>query len=331
MSATSKIEWTDATWNPVVGCSRVSPGCDHCYAMRMAHRFSGVHSSGPAPYKGLTRYRTFMGRDCDLNPRGIDHTKHQGVDWTGVVRFLPDKLDQPLHWRKPRRVFVCSMSDLFHEKVADEQIAAVFGVMVACPQHEFIVLTKRAKRMLEWFRWYEGSSGAGAHPFAAFAAAAEYTSMPQMLLDEDWPLTNVTVMVTCEDQQRADERVPLLLQCPAVRRGISYEPALGPIDVDEWLHSRIDWSYFVGPCKHGRDPWTRCDDGCDHSRPAIDHVIAGCESGHGARPADVAWFRSLRDQCLEAGVAYFLKQMQVDGELVKLPELDGKVWDEVPR
>ncbi len=130
MSAETKIEWTDKTWNPVRGCSRVSPGCDHCYAMRVAHRFSdeirtkaGVK---PAPYRGLTVLRSST-------------AKRPGVDWSGVVRFVPEMLGEPLRWRKPQRVFVNSMSDLFHESLSNEEIAAVFGVMAACPQHTFQV------------------------------------------------------------------------------------------------------------------------------------------------------------------------------------------------
>jgi protein gp37 len=129
MAANSLIEWTDRTWNVVRGCSRVSPGCDNCYAMGQAHRFAGPGK----PFDGLTRY-----------------TAKRGVDWAGFARFVPEKLAEPLSWRKPQRIFVNSMSDLFHESLSNEEIAAVFGVMAACPQHTFQILTKRPKRMREW-------------------------------------------------------------------------------------------------------------------------------------------------------------------------------------
>ncbi len=133
----TKIEWTDATWNPVRGCSRVSPGCQHCYAERMARR-----SDRPGgAYEGLTVLA------------------HDGPRWNGKVRLVPEKLDEPLRWRKPRMVFVNSMSDLFHEDIPNEFIAAVFGVMAASPQHTFQVLTKRAERMRDWFQWVKQEAG----------------------------------------------------------------------------------------------------------------------------------------------------------------------------
>ncbi|HEX2677999.1 MAG TPA: DUF5131 family protein, partial [Polyangiales bacterium] len=136
------IEWTDTVWNPVRGCARVSPGCESCYAERQAHRFSNPGG----PYEGLT----VLG-------------KH-GPRWSGRARFVPETLDAPLRWRKPRRIFVNSMSDLFHHDITNEQIAAVFGVMAACPQHTFQVLTKRAERLPEWFRWVDEVPNAGADP-----------------------------------------------------------------------------------------------------------------------------------------------------------------------
>jgi protein gp37 len=229
MSGKTGISWCDATWNPTRGCSRVSEGCWNCYAMRMAHRFSGPGR----PYEGLTRM-----------------TPH-GVDWTGEVRFVPEVLDWPLRQRKPLRIFVDSMSDLFHPSVSDEDIDRVFAVMKRALRHTFIVLTKRAGRM------------------------AGYVSLTEVL-------PNVVLGVSCEDQQRADERIPLLLQTPAVRRCVSLEPLLGPIDL--------------------RPSWLA---GYDYR----DWVIVGGESGPKARPCHVEWIRSIKDQCQTAGVALHVKQL----------------------
>lgn len=145
MGDKTEIEWTDATWNPVRGCSRVSPGCDNCYAMHVAHRFSGPGM----PYEGLTVLR--KGK----------------TDWAGIARFVPDHLSDPLRWTKPRHVFVNSVSDLFHHTVSNEQIAAVFGVMAASPRHTFQVLTKRPERMVEWFEQL------AADPMMEIAGAAD--------------------------------------------------------------------------------------------------------------------------------------------------------------
>jgi protein gp37 len=290
----TKIEWTDATWNPMTGCSKVSPGCANCYAERMARRLCAM---------GQRNYA--MG----FRPQ-----------------FHPHMLDKPLRWRKPRHVFVCSMSDLFHEAHSDEQIAAVFGVMAACPQHTFQVLTKRPERMVEWFRWYEGSSGAGASELGAVYAAADYVGSD--IVEQAvaaWPIPNVWLGVTAEDQQRADERIPLLLQVPAAVRFVSCEPLLEQVVLrpGEWIPP-----LGGGPKCNIFRPW-------EEPLPSLDWVIAGCESGPGARGADANWFRVLREQCQAAGVSYFLKQMMVPQagakpKLAKIPALDGRVWDQRP-
>lgn len=214
MGAESKIEWTDTTWNPVRGCSRVSPGCDNCYAMRQAHRFN--HEAQDGARRGLGAYD------------GLTTIRRGKVDWSGRVRLVPEMLGAPLRWRKPRRVFVNSMSDLFHESLSDEQIAAVFGAMACCSRHTFQVLTKRAKRMREWIGWADGHRDTIHH---AFSVATGRAGMRPW----DWPLPNVWLGVSAEDQQRADERIPDLLATPAAVRFVSAEPLLGPIDLSRWL------------------------------------------------------------------------------------------------
>src|SRR6478735_4590547 len=179
MSANTSIQWTDRTWNPVRGCSRVSAGCDNCYAMNMAHRFSGASK----PFEGLTTIR-----------RGK-------VDWAGVARFIPEQLGAPLKWRKPARVFVNSMSDLFHPSLSNEEIAAVFWVMAACPQHTFQVLTKQPKRAAEWFKVGEELTALAGERLAAengWRHAHE---------GEHWPLPNVYLGVSAENQEAWNARL----------------------------------------------------------------------------------------------------------------------------
>lgn len=265
----TKIEWTDATWNPTKGCSRVSSGCDNCYAMRQARRFD--HEGGA--YDGLTRIG-----------------KH-GVDWSGKVRFEFDlrrttQFDLPLRWRKPRRVFVNSMSDLFHESLTDAEIAAVFGVMACCPQHVFQILTKRAKRMRAWFEW-TATSKLFTQRFPDELRRLAYSDTPTNALRE-WPLPNVWLGVSTEDQKTADERIPLLLQTPATVRFVSAEPLLGPIDLS--IYMATGWT---------EPPY---DD-------VLNWVIMGGESGRGARPCRLDWVRSIVEQCRDASVQCFVKQL----------------------
>jgi protein gp37 len=274
------IEWTDETWNPVRGCRRVSEGCRNCYAEAVASRFSGPGM----PYEGLAS----EGR------------------WTGAVRLVPERLDQPLRWRKPRRIFVNSMSDLFHEGLADEQIEAVFGVMAACPRHTFQVLTKRPERMREWFstpsgletrqegvaREAERIAGVTFDPRGGdgwlYPRALTIEQLAKRVRWPGWPLPNAWLGVSVENQATADERIPLLLGTPAAVRFLSVEPILGPVDL-------------FAKCPPFYAPHLRSD--------RIGWVIVGGESGPNARPCDVAWIRSVVEQCREAGVPCFVKQL----------------------
>jgi protein gp37 len=282
------IEWCDETWNPVVGCSRVSAGCDHCYAMGVAHR--GLRPE----HGGLTKMR----------PKDA---KRPGVDWTGKVLAVPERLGTPLRWRKPRRVFVNSMSDLFHEALPFEFVAAVFGVMAACPQHTFLVLTKRPARALEFFAWLHRETRDpdgewwGVGGVLQVMAGAHWPDLPEdegdgietgrfaQLVEvgeewRPWPLANVHFGVSAEDQATWDERVPLLLQCPAAVRWVSVEPMLGPID----MHTRV-----IGGTALGFLNW----------------IVVGGESGPGARMFDVAWARSLVQHCRDVRTPVFVKQL----------------------
>ena len=206
------IEWTDETWNPISGCSRVSPGCEHCYAERMDHRLRGVAGE---------EWRPWTAPNAAYN-----------------VRLYPERLEAPLRWRKPRRVFVNSMSDLFHEEVPDEYIDRVFAVMALCPEHVFQVLTKRPERMRDYlsesprvptsteYRVDEAMDG---------ICGERGWHSPGL---QAWPLPNVWLGVSVEDQRRADERIPLLLETPAAVHFLSCEPLLGPIDLSKWMAQR---------------------------------------------------------------------------------------------
>lgn len=278
----TRIEWCDETWNPIVGCAAVSPGCAHCYAAGVARR-----SMQPA-HVGL------------VNQRG---------HWTGEVRCLPDRLAEPLHWRKPRRVFVCSMSDLFHDDVPDEFIDRVWARMLWSSRHTFQILTKRPERI----RAYLESRTPVDVRHATIGAAATEMHGPIWVEHAPWPLPNVWLGVSCEDQQRANERIPLLLQTPAVVRFVSAEPLLGPIDLeavplpDPYLRMVGVTGVLQPTAERDTEPddylyWQR--NGCK-----LNWVIVGGESGPGARPCDVAWIRSIVEQCRAAGVPAFVKQL----------------------
>ncbi|MDO3243065.1 phage Gp37/Gp68 family protein [Mycobacteroides abscessus subsp. abscessus] len=245
------IEWTDATWNPVTGCTKVgTPGCDHCYAETFAERWRGT--------KG--------------------HYFETGFD----VQLRPDKLGLPLRWTKPRRIFVNSMSDLFHDKVPDEYIARVFAVMALAPRHTFQLLTKRHGRMRSLLNSAYFLQAVG----RVWAEPPSDWPLPRDWRVPVWPLPNVWLGVSAEDQKRADHRIPALLDTPAAVRFVSAEPLLGPID----LHADPigkDSVFWIGH---------------------LDWVIVGGESGPSARPMHPDWARSLRDQCIGAGVPFLFKQ-----------------------
>ena len=298
--AESAIGWTDAVWNCVVGCSRVSAGCQRCYAEVLAHRLAAM---GQGKYRGLTKK---VGGE---------------VRWTGEVRFVEDALTLPLTWRKPRRVFVNSMSDLFHERVADEWIDRIFAVMALAPQHTFQVLTKRPERMRAYFSTREPEEP-WRRDWNICGALREHHAADERWLDADfrWPLPNVHLGVSVEDQATADQRIPLLLATPAAVRWVSYEPALGPVDFSAWLTrpnphpatsgARTEAGQGHRESREERDT-PHAERSCDGrpSQTLLNWVVIGGESGPGARPFHVAWARSVIAQCRAAGVPVFMKQL----------------------
>jgi protein gp37 len=299
---TTTIEWArnedgslGATWSPVRGCTRISPGCGGkvgeggCYAEKIAARFSGEGH----PFHGFAEMRDGVAR------------------WTRKVALIRDQLSIPLRRRKPQTYFVNSMGDTFHESLSNEDIGAIFGVMAACPQHRFDVLTKRADRLPKWFEWI--AALANERPSVlnnaenvrrligvlASQAGAGMKGLFQSHIDvATWPLPNVTLGVSVESaayKWRIDE----LRKVPAARRFLSIEPLLE--DVGE-----LDLT-------------------------GIASVVVGCESGHGARPMNDDWVRRVRDQCVEQNVRFMLKQkLDARGHKISLPMLDGRQWADVP-
>lgn len=293
----SSIQWTDETWNPVTGCAKVSQGCKHCYAETWHERFhqGNVTFARQAGHPSPAAARA-AGVDLPCPPQ-YDHP-------FDVVQLHPERLTQPLHWRKPRRVFVDSMSDLFHPDVPDEFIDQVFAVMALSPRHTFQLLTKRPERMREYLGNGHGLSVDRFHRWATAADALKpgVTVNPETFAGIfGGGLVNVWLGVSTEDQRAADERIPILLDTPAAVRFISAEPLLGPIELTrELVGDLVDWLDGT---------WVHLRTGIVQRAPHLDWVIAGGESGRGARPFDIAWARSLRDHCAQAGVPFFLKQL----------------------
>lgn len=238
MADKSAIEWTDASWNPVTGCTKVSPGCTNCYAETLSERFRGVEG----------------------------HAYESGFDLT----LRPERLDQPLRWKKPRRIFVNSMSDLFHRDIPDEYLKQIWAVMVEADHHVYQILSKRAHRM-------------------AYKIKELGLSLPY----------HIWLGVSVENQEMADSRIPALLEIGVPVRFLSVEPLLDSVDLKAHLGG-LRW------------------------------VVVGGESGPKARPMKAEWARTVRDQCLDANVAYFFKQ--VGGRTSKSGGrlLDGREWNQMP-
>lgn len=303
MGDKSKIEWLDggASWNPITGCTPISEGCLNCYAKTMAE----------------TRLRGMFGYDQE-DPFKV--TLHE------------DKLNQPLEWKRPRKIFVCSMGDLFHNDVPTEWINKVFRVIQIAKQHTFIVLTKRPVRMQQYIK-----------------SVNKCRACPE----NDVPFPNLWLGVTAENQHTADERIPILLDTPAAKRFVSVEPMLEAMNIFNYIHSRTtihmsvsvegalrNKSFSSFTFQDGR-PMTRAEakrqieelqaqgvkcigsDKCDnfdpvegckgHKTMALDWVICGAETGPNTRPMSLEWARDLRDQCAEASVPFFFKKAGPNG------------------
>jgi len=326
--AATKIEWADRVWNPITGCSSLSEGCRNCYAKRMAYRLKGRY--------GYPKDDPFK------------------------VTFHPDRLEEPLHWKKPSQIFVCSMGDLFHGDVKFDWQLQTWLAIEHNPRHTFMILTKRPEKMKKFFDFL-------------FRDPVEKTGLRQPF--------NLYLGVSVENQQTADERIPILLQIPVAKRFVSVEPMLGPVKLSQdWVDYLEGWDTEA---EHGRhDEHGNCVD-CpvpvQVQTEKLDWVLCGGETSPGARPVHPDWIRSLVEQCQAAGVPFFFKSwgeweksghdsthlLNADGRFVKRSEamlrisdtrqddlvdrghlgwirmkkvgkkrsgrlLDGKIWDEMP-
>jgi protein gp37 len=314
----TSIEWTwrpgtkGESWNPIrarnkatggVGhyCAKVSAGCENCYAERLQPRFN--------------------------NP-----VRYAAQDRAKVDIYLDETvLLKPLRWRSPRTIFVCSMSDLFGVWVPDEWLDRIFAVMALCPQHTFQVLTKRPERMRNYLAAWPMNDEPDRITGIACDIAHEFGHGWQGNAGIcERPLPNVWAGTSIEDQATADERIPHLLETPAAVRFVSAEPLLGPVDFTA-LDTGSGWidvlqsyiRYPIIPEGHFQSEpidW-----------PSLDWVIAGSESGRNARTCDLAWIRSMRDQCAAARVAFFWKQHAERGRKISMPDLDGRKWTDFPQ
>lgn len=300
--AKSKIEWTGHTWNPIAGCSLVSPGCTNCYAMRRAAR---IERMNPA----LEHYR------------GLTKATKAGPVWTGKMALAPEHtLLAPLKRKTPTVYFVNSMSDLFHENVPDAWIDKIFAVMALCPQHTFQILTKRSARMRSYVVQADDEHGDYFERLSGAAVALTGSPCAAHIEDVAWPLPNVWLGVSTEDQKRADERIPDILATPAAVRFVSGEPLLGPLNLEPWLNPHKtcercdDGEGYGNRCasdnipRSEQCPWRRAVMTETGVAVTLDWIIVGGESGPGARPMHPDWARSIRDQCAAAETAFFFKQ-----------------------
>ncbi|MHC5747363.1 MAG: phage Gp37/Gp68 family protein [Nostoc sp.] len=269
----TNIQWCDETWNVIVGCSRVSgsPGCARCYAAKAAK-----------------------------SPRLQQFPQYQAVGkWDGTVEFVKFQLIKPLYWKKPKRIFVCSMADLFHANVPDEWIHQVMAVVALSPQHTFQILTKRPERMKEyfsqqslWIKWYEA-----AKDFLWDAISEKFgglINLQQYFIDQPFPLSNVWLGTSTENQQMANKRIPILLQIPAAVRFLSCEPLLEEIDfrqggaIQKLISDDYEWELV---------------------NEDIQWIVVGGESGPNSRPCHIEWLESIVQQCHAAKTSVFVKQL----------------------
>lgn len=322
MGQKTRIEWADSTWNPVTGCTKVSSGCDHCYAETIARRFAGTSAY----------------------PRGF------------ALTLRPDRLPQPLRWQRPRRVFVNSMSDVFHADIPTDYIARMVAVMALADRHDFLILTKRHARLRSVFTSpvFHIAVLDAVYRIAHGDDPDVHLSAPQrtayLARHDDavsgftssvfpWPLPNVWLGVSAEDQATADMRIPALLATPAARRFVSCEPLLGPVTLTSHLTGCT-----CAPADDGEAGGAELRGPVVSGCPAHDGLhwlIAGGESGPAARPMQPRWVRGLRDECVAADVPFFFKQWGEwgpvgDGQMFRMNKrlsgrrLDGRTWDQRP-
>lgn len=280
----TKIEWCDETINPIVGCTKISPGCDNCYAEVMARRLAGMKHTKKKYSKVITESK-----------------------WNGEITFDMNELYKPFRWRKPRRIFITSMGDLFHERVSWNSLDIILSMVACLPRHTFIILTKRPDNMMKYFnepkdkliaRWEDAIYKLGVETRDGDTDAPSCFIFNR--LQKEWPLSNLWLGVTAENQMRANERIPILLQIPAAKHIVSCEPLLTGVDLyTNWLSEhKLDW------------------------------VIAGGESGPRFRTMVASYAYSLLEQCESSNTPFFFKGW---GGIKKITRtLGGKQYSEFP-
>jgi protein gp37 len=281
MSDNTKIEWATSTWNPIIGCSHVSPGCNNCYAERMANRLASNPLMKQAYAPVITNGK-----------------------WNSCTHLIDSALEKPFQWKKPRTIFVCSMSDLFHESTPFEWVDKVIDVIRWAKNHTYLILTKRPQKMFEYFTKH----------------------VPEKyMMDNGNYLDNLWLGVTSENQEEADKRIPILLQIPAAKRFVSVEPMLGPVDFSSNWHSYLDgWETIMSGNSGGMPIEQRKETN------SIDWVIVGSESGPGRRECKEEWVKDIINQCESAMVPVFVKQLHRNGKKVVMPEINGKIYNQRP-
>ncbi len=275
----TKIEWCTETWNPIIGCRKLSPGCDNCFALRMAKRLASI---------GIEGYENVV----------------FGNYWSGKQYFNDVTILKPLSWRKPRMIFITSMGDIFHLS-NNQWIDKVMAIVALSPMHTFLVLTKRSRCLHAYFdrpkdlliqKWEDAIYEMG------LCDKNDDPDAPACYLhnrlQDEWPMKNLWLGVTAENQDRADERVPFLLATPAARRFVSVEPMLGSVDLVN----------VYEPPRPAATPPAGGENTNLKQLGFIDWVICGGESGPGARPMHPDWVRFLQSECHCAGVPFFFKQ-----------------------
>ena len=342
----TKIPYVTDTNNPIAGCEHVSPGCDHCYAEIMAGR---INQLNPV----CSKYKLVIRQDQTIISQKGNTTKVKlSSKWNGGVSMELKDFKIPFHWKKPRRVFLCSMGDLFYKEVPNEWIDRLMTVIAMNPQHIFMVLTKRPARMKEYI---ESRSELWdyikdlAWDYAELLdqknmpkdwmfdtdyqpdGEGGYTKDPVLIWEGKWPLQNLWLGVTAENQTMADARIPILLKTPAVKRFVSYEPALGPVDFCKIR--KLTGVGYVATNSLAGVSWYEDIDTNQHDwySNKLDWIICGAESGPGHRPMDEDWVMRVKQDCVRFSVPFFFKQKYIGNKKIHMPLLHGRTWSQIPQ
>lgn len=293
----TKIDYLDHTWNPVVGCTPASKGCDNCWARATINKLR----NNPLTVSQYVR------------PNIYDRAMHS-------PQLFPKRLDQPLKVKKPSMIGVCFMGDLFHDNVPHPFIKKIFSVIQKCPQHVFLILTKRPVNAIDYLHEISKQE--------IVISPRDHRS--EINIGLKLPLSNLWIGVSVEDQKTADERIQKLLQIPAAVRWISLEPMLEGINLRcHTLDLNTVVDYLEGHVSYPSDSelyWKP-----PRSINRLDWVVVGAESGAKRRPCKLEWIEDIVRQCQDAGIPCFVKSADIDGKLVKMPQILGKVWNQLPK